>query len=264
MSRNVGEENEIFLKTFLLMRLNDKKPLGGIFGDNIVEDLKFSPGGLLPEWKDKYRDFLIQRNYKSLKEIFPKAPTGSKADLELNGVRYSVKNSLGAKSAIVNHTNREGFLRVFSLLGLDISRLDKIIDEYWEKRLSGRIMEDIDNQNEDSPFRSHKDYLKPVIEYFLFTGTGSKNSKFPADKMLIFSEPDEVSSYNILSQSEAVDQIWDSLVFSVRSKKGMPTKKVDGVLIDTYDEKVHTDLIPWVRYIPSNPEFPKGALHIRT
>ncbi len=111
MPRNLGEQNEIFLKTFLLMMFYKKKPLVGDHNIGVIESLKFSPDGKLPEWKTEYEIMLQKRDYHSLKSIFPKAPTGSKADLEINGIRYSVKNKLGAKSAIVNHTNRAGFLR---------------------------------------------------------------------------------------------------------------------------------------------------------
>ena len=263
MPRNLGEENEIFLKTFLLMMFLKKKPLTGPHNIGTIESLSFSPDGVIPEWKDDYVIMLKNRDYESLKKIFPKAPTGSKADLEINGIKYSAKNSLGAKSAIVNHTSRKGFLRVFDLLNMDISTLDKMIQDYWIKRNSGIITEDISNSSVNSPFSKYKDYLKPVIEYFLFRGTGSKDSVFQADKMFIFNEPEDMDSYKILNQSETVDLLWDSLVFSLRSKKGMPTKKVNGELINTYSEDDYPELKPWIGYIESS-EYPKGALHIRT
>jgi hypothetical protein len=255
MSRNLGEQNEIFLKTFLLMMFYKKKPLIGNHNIGIIDSLKFSPDGKLPEWKKEYEILLQKRDYNSLKSIFPKAPTGSKADLEINGVRYSVKNKLGAKSAIVNHTNRAGFLRVFKLLNLDISKLDKIIDEYWDKRISGKIKEDINNKDINSPFSKNKEYLKPVLEYFLFTGTGSKDSNFPADKVLIFDQPEDTQNYVILSKSQTVDSLWDDLTFSIRSKKGMP---------NVYDAEIHKDLSAWVRNHQSTATSPKGSLHIRS
>jgi len=255
MSQNIGEQNEIFLKVFLLMMFYKKKPLRGNHGIGIVKSLKFSPDGKLPEWKDKYEIMLKNRDYNSLKKIFPKAPTGSKADLEINGVRYSVKNGLGAKSAIVNHTNRLGFLRVFNLLNNDIKKLDKIVKEYWVKRISGKIKEDVNNKDINSPFSKHKEYLKPILEYFIFTGTGSKNSSFPADKMLIFKEPEDTENYIILNKSQAVDSIWDNLIFSIRSKKGMP---------NVYNPLIHKELSSWVRNFQSSEKSPKGALHIRS
>ena len=255
MSRNIGEENEVFLKAFLLMMFNNKKPILGDHNIGSIKSLKFSPEGKLPVWKKKYEILIKKRDYSMLKKIFIKAPMGSKADLEINGIRYSVKNSLGAKSAIVNHTNRLGFLRVLDQLNLDIKPHDKIIDEYWNKRADGEIMEDINNRAENSPFAKHKEYLKPIIEYFLFTGAGAKDSVFPADKVLLFGNPEDPISYKILSKSEAVDGIWDDLTFSMRSKKGMP---------NIYDSKKHKDLASWVRFHPRDSDFPKGALHIRS
>lgn len=255
MSRNVGEQNEVFLKAYLLRMFYKREPLIGPHNIGLIYSLKFSPDGVLPEWKDEYENFLKRRNYKKLKDIFTKAPTGSKADLEINGIRYSVKNSLGAKSALVNHTSRRGFLKVFLHLGLDIHGLDEIINEYWEKRIAGAIMEDINNQDENSPFSKHKEYLRPVLEYFLFTGTGKGESNFPADAMLIFGEPDDPTSYQILNKKQAVDGLWDNLTFSIRSKKGMPS---------SYDPKEDSDIAPWVRFYPHKNSPPKGALHIRS
>lgn len=255
MPKNLGEQNEIFLKAFLLMAFNKKIPLTGDHNIGLIESLKFSPDGKLPIWKEKYKSLLKNRDYKSLRVIFPKAPTGSKADLEINGIKYSVKNKLGAKSALVNHTNRVGFLRVSSLLKLDISKLDKIIDEYWTKRISGKIREDVNNCDVNSPFTKHKEYLKPMLEYFLFTGTGSKDSKFPADMMLIFDEPENTNSYVILNKSQAVDSLWENLTFSIRSKKGMPK---------IYNPIKHKNLSPWVRTHQSSLKSPKGSLHIRS
>ncbi len=254
MKRNRGEEYEVFLKTYLLMKYTKGQPISGKHNIGKIEQLSFSPDGDLPEWKNEYELMLKKRDYIGLKKVFPKAPTGSKADLEINYIKYSVKNSLGAKSAIVNHTNRKGFLRIFELLKMDITKLDKIIDEYWIKRKQGIIREDTSNSSEDSPFREHKEYLKPIIEYFLFTGTGSNDSEYQADKMLIFDEPENTENYKILEKSEAVDLLWPSLVFSLRSKKGMPSK---------YTKEDCPEIAPWVNYVERN-EFPKGALHIRS
>jgi len=255
MSKNLGEQNEIFLMAFLLMMFNKKLPITGSHDIGLIKTLRFYPNEKLPTWKNKYEYYLKNRDYNALKTIFPKAPTGAKADLEINGIKYSVKNSLGAKSAIVNHTNRNGFLRIFKLLHLDISLLDTIVNDYWNKRISAEIKEDINNQSNNSPFAKYKEYLKPILECFLFNGTGTRDSKFPADKMLIFKEPEDTLNYQILTKSEAVDSLWNDLTFSIRSKKGMPK---------VYNSKKHKDLAPWVRTYQSSAKSPKGALHIRS
>lgn len=261
MSKNTGEQNEVFLKAFLVKCFYDGTKLPHI---GVIKYLSFLSTETLPGWEIGFTNLLDERNYDSLKTIFSKAPAKSKSDIEINGIKYSVKNTMGAKSAIVNHTNRRGFLRVVKKLGMDISPLDKIIEEYWEKRISGKIMEDVKNSVPESPFKNHKEYLKPILEYFLFTGTGSSDSNFPADKMLIFDNPTDPSTFDILTKEEAVDIIWKNLVFSIRSKKGMPVKNINGNKIDGYDPVRDSDLAPWIRYYPEGSYFPKGALHIRT
>lgn len=263
MPRNQGEKYEVFLKAFLYIMFKTKQPLVGSHGIDLITSLKFSSDGYLPKWDPKYLELLSSRDYEALKDIFPKAPTGSKADLEINGVKYSVKSSMGARAAIVNHTNRAGFLRVCNLLHIDIGTLDNMINVYWKKRIRGIIKEDISNSDPESPFKDSKEYLRPIIEYFLFVGTGTRHSIFPADKVLVFSEPEETVGYKIYNKNETFNIIWDELVFSVRSKKGMPILEKDGKKINMYKLPEHSDLEPWVRYFPENAEFPKGALHIR-
>jgi hypothetical protein len=251
MSRNLGEENEIFLKTFLLMMFFKKRPLIGNHHIGIMKSLSFSSDGIMPEWKDYYETMLENRDYESLKKIFPKAPSDAKADLEINSVRYSVKNSLRAKPAIINHTHRKGLLRVFKVLKKDITLLDDIIKEYWRKRMLGIIAEDTPILSKHSPFAEYKEYLKPVIEYFMFTGTAVRDSTFKADKILIFGEPEDTSSYKVFDKQEAFDFLWDKMVFSVR-KKGMPKNYLD--------EKWNKALDPWVENIDGKD---KGSLHVR-
>ena len=81
-------------------------------------------------------------------------------------------------------------------------------------------------------------------------GTGNENSEFPADKLLRFLDPYDPSTYTIYEQESVIDEIWDYLVFSIRSK-GMPTK---------LDIIKHREMMPWVRYIDGNY---KGSLHVR-
>lgn len=250
LPRNSGEENEIFFKTFLLQQKSNGIPVKG-FG--VIESLDFGPTFDVPEWLPEYSVFLSERNYNALKDIFPKAPANYKADVDINGKRYSVKFSGAAKAAIVNHTNRKGFLRVCEHLDISIEPLDSIISDYWTKRELGTIKEDVSNTDAESPFKDHKEYLKDILKYFLFEGTGSKNSEFQADLVLEFSDATNPESYNIFTREDVIDYMWDTLVFSLRSKKGMPI---------SYDPDINSELVPWVRYRPGD-EFPKGALHIR-
>lgn len=251
LPKNLGEEGEVFLKAFLVKQFKLKREIGLL---GLIKELDFGPGVTVPEWKSEYNQMLESFDYDALKKIFRKAPNGCKADVGINGINYSVKYTGGARSAIVNHTNRKGFLRVCEQIKLPIGPLDNMIREYWEKRESGLIMEDVANSSLESPFRNRREYLEPIIEYFLFEGTGSRDSFFKADGLLKFGNPTDPTTYKFLSKDAAVDDIWDLLVFSVRNKKGMPVR---------YDAQLHADLAPWVRYRPGDT-LPKGALHIRT
>ena len=249
--RNRGEENEVLLKAFLLQQMslgNAVHPFG------IIKKLSFGPDYEVPDWSTKYDLFLSKRDYGSLKEILPKAPTGYKADLGINGQAFSVKYTNAAKTALVNHTARPGFKRVCEEVDVDIQLLDSMIEEYWNKRQAGIIMEDVSNSDSNSPFAPSQDYFERILKYFLFQGTGSKDSIYPADYILKFDDPLNPKSYQIIAPDEAVAEVWSSLVFSVRSKKGMP---------QNYSSKTHPEIEPWVGYMPGNPN-PKGALHIRS
>lgn len=254
MAKNLGEENEIFLKAYLFIMFNKQKPLLGAHNIGTIMSLKFSPDGKLPVWRDEIEELLKARNYESLKKIFVKAPSGSKADLEINGIAYSVKYSAGAKAAIVNHTHRKNFLRALTHIHVNIAELDTLINLYWEKRFNNEIGEDICNRYiQLSPFANYKEYFKPILEYFMFNGTGYAVSRFPATKMLDFTSPDDSESFKVISKDEAVDQIWSSLTFSVRSK-GLPKK---------YSAVTMPDIAPWVRLCSNDKNPVKGCLHIR-
>jgi hypothetical protein len=251
ISRNQGEEKEVFLKAFLLekMRTGERvQPFGRI------SSLSFGPNLPVPEWKPQYSQFLEKNNYNKLKKIFAKAPSSYKADIEVNGKSYSLKSKGAARAAIINHTSRAGFVRVCSVLNVDIAPLDRIIKQYWKKRESGVITEDICNTHLESPFRNHREYLGQIIKYFLFTGTGGKDSAFPADCVLEFKDPKDPDTFKVLTKETVLDHIWDDLVFSVRSKKGMPA---------SYDATTHAVIAPWVKLRPGDVH-PKGALHVRT
>lgn len=266
---NKGEINEVLLKAFLVKCYKQKITLQDAPIElKQIRSLSFGPGTTVPDWDSSYEEMLENKDYNKLKNIFSKAKTSFKADLQINGVNYSVKCNLGAKAALVNHTARKGFLNVCQKINVPIEKLDEMVKTYWELRTNTTIGEDVSNSSQNSPFSEHKDYFKPILEYFLFKGTGSKDSEFPADKILVFGNPFDSSTYKIHELDDAVDALWDKLVFSMRSKKGMPVDKViiGGLLVDKdgyQPNGKHSDYAPWVVYV-GNDEFPKGALHIRS
>ncbi len=267
---NKGEENEVVLKAFLA-KCHFQYVHGGVEMKDGPEEfrkitqLNFGPDINIPVWLTEYDEWLDNRDYVKLKKVFGKAKTSFKADIGINGVNYSVKFGNSAKAAMINHTSRDGFINVCKRLNIDIAPLDEMIREYWSLRKSGKITEDITNSSQLSPFKKHKEYLKPILEYFFFKGTGKRgDSDFPADKLLIFKNAFDPSTYKIISLDEAVDSVWDNLTFSMRSKKGMPTKKVAGQLVDLYSSAKYPMLAPWVEYRSDEAKFPKGALHVRS
>lgn len=267
---NKGEENEVMLKAFLAKCFFQFVHGGVELKDGPEEfrqirELNFGPGITIPVWLTQYDEWLTMNDYSKLKKIFGKAKTTFKADIGINGVNYSIKFGNSAKAAMINHTSRDGFLNVCNKLGLDINPLDRMVCEYWNLRKSGKIFEDITNSSPLSPFRNYKSYLKPIFEYFFFKGTGKRgDSNFPADKILVFKNAFDPSTYKVISLDEAVDSVWDNLTFSMRSKKGMPTKKVGGQLVDLYTPVKYPVLAPWVEYTSDEAKFPKGALHVRS
>ena len=187
-----------------------------------------------------------------------KAPTSAKRDVMINGKGYSLKSIRAAPPAIVNHTTRDKWLRVCNVVGLSIDPLDEMVSEYWKLRIDRKIGEDVLSSSNYCPFGSNpqrREYLRTLINYFLFDGTGAQDSAYPAEYILEFTDPLIPSTWRILDKRSAFDSMWPKMVFSIRSKKGMPpdypsisaTKKV---LME-----------PWVRHIDSDY---RGSLHIRT
>ena len=248
---NEGEISERILKAFLL-REKDERRGDTIFG-RITE---LSDDGELENaiWDKKAESCLKNSDWNGIEKILGigKSKTGTKADVSINNVAYSVKEISSAPPAIVNHTPRNGFENVCERINVKIDTLDEIIDKYWEKRLAGEITEDILNSNEKSPFLEHKEYLKPIINYFLFIGTGSRDSNFPAEKILNVKYKELPNGLEIIEKEDYFESVWENLVFSLRSK-GMPNR---------YEHNNHEyeSVRRWTRFTDGRY---KGALHIR-
>ncbi len=252
MAKNIGEYDEMRVKLHLI-ELRDTKKTVTIRGKK-VDVLSIKNGDV------ECKPLPLGTNLSQLSDLGVeklaiqvgafKAPTGSKADVYVNNLGISVKSHRGANPAFLNHTHRAGFLKVCNRIGVNIDQLDKIICDYWEKRRSGIIKEDVSNSNPKSPFKNHLDYLKPIMNYFLFTGTAQKDSAYPADYILDFTDPLNESSWKF-SKDEYLDDNWQHIIFSIRSK-GMPSAYPKGVNA--------TEIKPWVEYTDGKY---KGALHGR-
>ena len=191
----------------------------------------------------------------SLSMGFQKAGRDDKADVYINGLGVSLKSMRSAPPAIVNHTARHGWARICQQIGHDISELDLIIDHYWELRQSGIIKEDTVNSDTESPFRAHLEYIKPLLSYFLFQGTGARETKSPAAYLIDFANPLRETTWEVFSPDGIVEHLWPRLVFSLRSKKGMPPS------YPNMNDTAKRDSI--ARWTKLHQNQYRGALHVR-
>lgn len=179
-----------------------------------------------------------------------KTGTREKADVFINGKGFSIKSRQSAPPAIVNHTPRNGWVRIANEKNVSIGTLDSIIAKYWDLRKAGIIKEDTGIGDEYCPFNGYKDELKVFLEYFLYEGTGSAKSKVPAEAFLEFSKPLDERTWEF-SRNEYYDKIWERLVFSIRDKGMHPQYP------NCKDAKL---IAPWTNWFQGSY---KGSLHVR-
>lgn len=255
---NRGEKDELIIQ-LMLIELKKRKIIIPKFG-------MISSVGFDKEYGEDFDDLysLELENESFLINLtnklgIKKANNSSKADTIVNGIPISLKSNFGSPPAIVNHTTRPGFEFAAEISNAKIEDLDLIIEQYWDLRLSGQIGEDIANSDHRSPFLSFKEELKPFINYFLFQGSGSGISKIQANLILSFDDPLDINTWRVYDNSNAIDLFWDKLIFSLRSKKGMPSGYPDNMSSKMLLKK--ESIAKWTRFI--NGDY-RGALHIRT
>ena len=132
-----------------------------------------------------------------------------------------------------------------------IEPLDHIVNRYWFLRMKGGG-EDVSGLNDNNPFtvgengESHLPYMKPLLNYFTFKGTGTRDSSAPASYVLSIGHPEDTSTWVYYTEDNFVDSVWEKLVFSIRAK-GLPVLITD-------------DIQPWVKEIDGRK---KGTLNVR-
>jgi hypothetical protein len=171
---------------------------------------------ITPEFISKQTDEEILKLCNKYK--ITKAGAKSKADIFINSVGYSIKYNRAAAPALVNHTARHGWEIAAMHKGINIGSLDPLIADYWMKRKAGVIKEDVTNLDTNSPFAKYKNILTPFLEYFAFEGTGSGISNHPATAYIDIGDPCNPSTWSYLSKTTLINDIWDQLRFSIRSK----------------------------------------------
>ena len=170
-----------------------------------------------------------------------------KADVFVNGIGISVKSKRGAASSIINQTSREKILRVMRVLNAPILPLDQIINRYWFLRLNGGT-EDVFGIGQGNPFTTNEDgssnmpIMKPLLNYFAFKGTGTRDSTAPATYILSVGKPDDTATWEYYSENNFVESLWEKFAFSIRSK-GLPkviTEEMEPWIKEINDEKIGT------------------------
>ena len=256
MAKNVGEYDEMRIK-LRLIELRDAHQTITLNGRRLtIKSVKMEREfGSLPLGTNlrTMSDSAVEA--LAIKVGAFKAPMGAKADVYINGEGYSVKSHRSAPPAIVNHTPRYGWWRICRQIGADISKLDALVEKYFELRSKGIIREDICNDNHLSPFAAHYEDLRPILNYFLFEGSGAKDSDYPAKYVLDCGDPCDVNTWRLHDESNYLDIYWNRLVFSMRNKG------FDGYPYTTGNAVVkNRECKPWAKVFDGTY---KGSLHVR-
>ena len=181
-----------------------------------------------------------------------KASSFDKADVFINHIGISIRSRRGAPPTIINQTGRDKILRVMKSLNKPIAPLDRIVGRYWAIRLNGGKEDVCNADNPENPFCTDENgdsnigVLKPLINYFAFCGTGTKDSESPARYILSVGMPCDTTTWIFYDESNFVDSLWQKFVFSIRSH-GMP-------------KVINEEMMPWVREIKGKK---KGLLNVR-
>jgi hypothetical protein len=249
-NQNTGEKDEVLLllNLYHLNEMTEFDKLIEIFGEEASEGIS-----ILNIDTD---DEIVDINKLS------KAPCGYKADCKIrmkktnNIYSISIKSKNGANPSILNHTPRSA--KIFQEGGIfneHVSCLDKILQEYIDKRINKTIGEDTPISNlmclkDDYPL---KEKFLEILSYFVFDGTGKGYSKCKADAIMSYQSNNIIfrKCDNIQNKKVYIESIYDKIVISLRDK-GMP-------------KLIQECCKPWVfdDIKPDGSIKYKGSLHIR-
>lgn len=256
MAKNVGEYDELRIKLRLIQLRDSNKEV-------VIDGKKFKITSIGLETEFGSIPFGINLQKMSDRDIEKlanqlgagKSKGNYKADVNINGEGFSVKSHRSAPPAIVNHTPRWGWSRICDEIGVDITPLDNMVEKYFELRRKGTIKEDVWNKDPNSPFGQNKEYLRPILNYFLFKGTGSGDSDYPAKYVLDCNDPYDITTWKIHDETNYLDIFWDKMKFSMRNKgfESYPYKRKS----DSWKNLLSQ---PWAQKFDGTL---KGSLHIR-
>lgn len=249
-NQNIGEKDEVLLLLDLyhLNEMNEFDKLIEIFGEEASEGISI----LNIDTDDEIFDL----------NKLSKAPCDCKADCKIimrktnNVYSISIKSKNGANPSILNHTPRSA--KIFQedgILNGYVSCLDKILQEYIDKRINKIIGEDtpITNLMCLKDDYSLKEKFLEILSYFVFDGSGKGYSKCKSDAIMTY-QSDKIifrKCDNIQNKKVYIESIYDKIVISLRDK-GMPK------VMNEYCK-------PWVFHDikPDGSIKYKGSLHIR-
>ena len=251
---NQGEKDEYLLKLFLVECRKKKRyiPIGEkteevkSVQNSKREDIDY-PSRIL-DWNSVNPGLLV---YFCQQIHADKAGAFDKADVYINGIGISVKSQRGSAPSIINQTPRDKILRVMKAINSPIAPLDHIVNRYWFMRENGGS-EDVCGLTKDNPFtidekgKSNIEYMKPLLNYFTFKGTGTRDSNAPASYVLSVANPVDTTTWIYYTEDTFIDSVWSNLVFSIRGK-GLPSL-------------INDDIRPWVKEIDGAK---KGTLNVR-
>ena len=259
-AHNVGEQDELLAVLTLIFQKTSRKSIPGF---PVITSIQTPEGHACKDWQlgPQQPAFLKTLSISKIKKIalqhgFSKSPGRYKADIVINGQGISLKSGRGAPPAIVNHTTRNGWEQACRYMNVSIAPLDEAIDGYWLRQQAGQIKQDIANDHPDSPFKDRQHLLAPMLEYFLFYGSGSGESKVKASKVVKSDDPTDISTWSVLEPVDAINSIWNQLVFSIRSK-GMP---INYPFMKPEDSGKQESIDRWTRKWQDKY---RGSLHVR-
>lgn len=254
---NKGERDELIIKFFFL-----EARMKGLYLPINEQITKIEKVGSSPT--NEYKDLPFNANWSELSapEIISlanicnisKAGKFDKADIFINDIGISVKSQRGAAPTLINQTVRASILRVMNHLNQSIIPLDNMVNRYWALRLDGTISEDTKVTDKNFPFVEEDDlssgynYLHPLLTYFAFEGTGTRDSEKPAELILEFQDPLNQSSWIFYTKDTYIRAVWNRLKFSIRGKGLTESNKIDA------------KNTPWIRCIDGKE---KGTLNVR-
>jgi len=243
---NAGEIDELKAKLALIYwRDNNENNISSVG----LESNFLSHGLDIPNLKQLSNDAVIDLCQQC---GATKSKSTFKADVVINDIPYSLKSHRKALPALLNHTHRDNIIKVCNRINLNISRLDTLVDEYWVLRKTGEYREDVKYIN--SVFSNDEDAMVTLLEYFLFRGTGMKDSEIPAKALYTLTDPFDFSNWTLHNSQNVARDILQGTTISMRSK-GMP---------DSYSPtsvtNAHLNIRPWAEYQQGAY---RGSIHIR-